>query len=252
MTYIERAPKPGETCSCGRPAVVVYITEKHGDVPHCGIEDGGTGQGDENAPSGQQAPARAVWMPESGCPTWCDSGGLHVDGDAYTDRTHCGGGIVMRLTAEEPLEMGDEAGATLDLNLVQHYREIEPRIWMGRDETGQGTHLSLADAATLIRHLAALLAAAQDEQPRIPGHPIWCKGEECDMHGHWAADREVGPMLAGLTSETSLDEQSVISLIADNRQPDYDRPLTLDEAEALALELLKLVATARASQRSER
>jgi hypothetical protein len=33
----ERAARPGEVCSCGQPAVIVYITEKFGDVPYCGI-----------------------------------------------------------------------------------------------------------------------------------------------------------------------------------------------------------------------
>jgi hypothetical protein len=33
----ERKPWPGEVCSCGRPAVVVFVTDEHGDVPYCGI-----------------------------------------------------------------------------------------------------------------------------------------------------------------------------------------------------------------------
>lgn len=35
------APRPGELCSCGRPAVTVYITEEFGRVGYCGIPDGG-------------------------------------------------------------------------------------------------------------------------------------------------------------------------------------------------------------------
>lgn len=31
----ERQPRPGETCSCGRPAVVVFVTPRFGDVPAC-------------------------------------------------------------------------------------------------------------------------------------------------------------------------------------------------------------------------
>jgi hypothetical protein len=38
----QRAPRPGERCTCGRPAAVVYITEKFGDVGYCGIPDGGS------------------------------------------------------------------------------------------------------------------------------------------------------------------------------------------------------------------
>lgn len=37
----ERPARPGELCTCGRPAVVVYVTEKFGEVPYCGIPDGG-------------------------------------------------------------------------------------------------------------------------------------------------------------------------------------------------------------------
>lgn len=34
---IERRPaRPGEICSCGRPATVVFITAEYGDVPFCG------------------------------------------------------------------------------------------------------------------------------------------------------------------------------------------------------------------------
>jgi hypothetical protein len=33
----QRPARPGETCSCGRQAVVVYQTEKFGDVGYCGI-----------------------------------------------------------------------------------------------------------------------------------------------------------------------------------------------------------------------
>lgn len=32
----ERPARPGETCSCGRAAVVTYLTAAHGPVPFCG------------------------------------------------------------------------------------------------------------------------------------------------------------------------------------------------------------------------
>jgi len=32
----ERPARPTEICSCGRPAVVVYLTEAFGEVPYCG------------------------------------------------------------------------------------------------------------------------------------------------------------------------------------------------------------------------
>lgn len=38
----ERAARPGEFCTCGRPAEVVYQTDAYGEVPYCGIPDGGS------------------------------------------------------------------------------------------------------------------------------------------------------------------------------------------------------------------
>jgi hypothetical protein len=35
------APRPGELCKCGRPAITVYVTEKRSRVGYCGIPDGG-------------------------------------------------------------------------------------------------------------------------------------------------------------------------------------------------------------------
>jgi hypothetical protein len=33
----ERPAEPGETCDCGRPAVVVFVTARWGDVAYCGV-----------------------------------------------------------------------------------------------------------------------------------------------------------------------------------------------------------------------
>ena len=35
----ERAARPGELCDCGRPAMIVYLTQGHGEVPWCGLYD---------------------------------------------------------------------------------------------------------------------------------------------------------------------------------------------------------------------
>lgn len=44
-TCTDRSPGAEETCSCGRPAIVVYVvTDEWGEtkeVPYCGIPDGG-------------------------------------------------------------------------------------------------------------------------------------------------------------------------------------------------------------------
>ncbi|WP_157430638.1 hypothetical protein [Actinomadura macra] len=36
----ERPARPGETCTCGHPAVLVYITTNFGEVPYCGVPRG--------------------------------------------------------------------------------------------------------------------------------------------------------------------------------------------------------------------
>jgi hypothetical protein len=38
MDASTRPAQPGDLCTCGRPAVTVFSTEKFGDVGHCGIE----------------------------------------------------------------------------------------------------------------------------------------------------------------------------------------------------------------------
>jgi hypothetical protein len=37
----ERAAVAGELCKCGRPAVVVFMTDRFGAVGQCGLGDGG-------------------------------------------------------------------------------------------------------------------------------------------------------------------------------------------------------------------
>jgi hypothetical protein len=43
----ERPALPTDRCTCGRPAVVVYLTETHGEVGYCGVPDGGCRGGAE-------------------------------------------------------------------------------------------------------------------------------------------------------------------------------------------------------------
>lgn len=50
----ERPPEDGEKCTCGRPAVIVYVTENFGDVGYCGIPDGGAKpEVEDAAPAGK-------------------------------------------------------------------------------------------------------------------------------------------------------------------------------------------------------
>jgi hypothetical protein len=37
----ERPARAGELCTCGRPAIVVFVTEEWGEVGWCGVSDGG-------------------------------------------------------------------------------------------------------------------------------------------------------------------------------------------------------------------
>ena len=41
----QRPAQPGEVCTCGRPAVTVFVTDGHGPVGYCGIPDGGETSG---------------------------------------------------------------------------------------------------------------------------------------------------------------------------------------------------------------
>lgn len=49
----ERPARDGETCTCGAPAVTVYITERFGEVGYCGVPGAGHEQ--------QQAPEHPDW-----------------------------------------------------------------------------------------------------------------------------------------------------------------------------------------------
>ncbi len=55
----ERPAEAGELCTCGRPAVVVYVNEEYGDVGYCGIEG-------------------AAFRPVLPCP-WCGSSEAHKE-----------------------------------------------------------------------------------------------------------------------------------------------------------------------------
>jgi hypothetical protein len=59
MSSNQRPAAPGEVCTCGRPAVIVYVTEQFGEVGHCGIEG-------------------AAFRPVLPCP-WCSSREAHTE-----------------------------------------------------------------------------------------------------------------------------------------------------------------------------
>jgi hypothetical protein len=61
----ERPAEPGQLCSCGRQAVVVFLTERFGPVGWCGVSDGGRrcpfcgrgGHGEQRCPAYTLRPA---------------------------------------------------------------------------------------------------------------------------------------------------------------------------------------------------
>jgi hypothetical protein len=105
------------------------------------------------------------------CPTWCHVDD-HASGDRFDDRLHTGMTGVIPLTAEEPPSYTDRDGKELwaadnepawaDLFLIQHYREAEARIWVGRDGTSKGFHLTLDEAEDLAATLLDRVTAARD------------------------------------------------------------------------------------------
>ena len=63
MFVSERPPEPGERCTCGRPAVVVYLSSVFAPTGYCGIPDGGDRTGPCPFCGGPRHPA-----PEGRCP----------------------------------------------------------------------------------------------------------------------------------------------------------------------------------------
>ena len=67
MTTIERPAEPAERCTCGRPAVTVFVTERLWEVGWCGVNDGA----DQAGPCpgfAPQSPARPWQKDTMGAP----------------------------------------------------------------------------------------------------------------------------------------------------------------------------------------
>lgn len=63
----ERAAEPGELCVCGRPAVVVFVSER--EVGYCGVPDGG-GRTSPCPFCGSPQPHRQPWSDPATCPKY--------------------------------------------------------------------------------------------------------------------------------------------------------------------------------------
>ncbi len=118
----------------------------------------------------------AAWLTEGFhiCPSWCAQ--HHSTTEMYEDRVHQGVMAAVTLTAEE-LEHGEESGVSLpgaeglphvNLCLVQHYREEWPRIWVGRDDTPHGFHLTLGEAEWLATELRNLVGDEEESRRTLP------------------------------------------------------------------------------------
>lgn len=62
----ERAARPGELCTCGRPAVLVLLGGRYGETGWCGRSDGGAKTG----PCPFCGSDRARAHPYSRCPSY--------------------------------------------------------------------------------------------------------------------------------------------------------------------------------------
>lgn len=107
-----------------------------------------------------------TWL-TSGCPSWCAYPERHADSDKYDDRIHDGITTEIILTAEESIRGHDGAvyddPSQVDITMSQHYREASPRIWVGRNQTDEGVHLTLDEAERLARELLLRVAIVRDQ-----------------------------------------------------------------------------------------
>jgi hypothetical protein len=102
---VERPAEPGEVCSCGRPAVVVFITRQYGDVPYCGAEHAAPAN-PAPAGDGRIADARAALTAAS---VAVMSGNLGYDAERVVERLTAAVEELLALIAVRA-ERGTEAG----------------------------------------------------------------------------------------------------------------------------------------------
>lgn len=91
------------------------------------------------------------------CPAWCD--GRHGSWEHHDDRSHFGEEADIALELEgDAYDSEDRTSTvtTIRTYLQQHYREVEPRVFLGRGES-RGVYLTLTEAALLRDRLTELL-----------------------------------------------------------------------------------------------
>lgn len=176
------------------------------------------------------APTRPTWLAKLPCPSWCadrDSG-MHREHDHFDDRLHIGAGRAVVLTAADECQAREsEPPDEARMFLRQHYREVEARIELGRDDKPVGIQLTLDEAeefaAKLLDLVSLARAATSVSEEEVP-----------------IAERSSGPLSAWVWGSSGR-----VDVFRDERRPDWERPLTPDEAEEFGRHLVELATTAR-------
>jgi hypothetical protein len=126
--------------------------------------------------NGTHKPASPAWL-TNGCPPWCHWDGRdgkhfsHRDSDEYAARLHFSNSVGVTLTGTDAPSLPAEDGHGREIfnapieatvYLVQHYREIEPRIHLGEDDL-PGMYLTLTEAEELAARLLEQVANARTQ-----------------------------------------------------------------------------------------
>lgn len=137
-----------------------------------------------------------IWLPD-GCPDWCADGDLHADYEDYVDRSHFGALAIVPLLADEDRPLHTE-NPELQVHLRQHYREVEPRVHVGKNGE-PGVFLTLAEAERLAQELRKITATGRGDEPEgepddvvdafyaghVAGLQDGRRGDEYRVSEHW-------------------------------------------------------------------
>ncbi|WP_157251013.1 DUF6907 domain-containing protein [Nonomuraea typhae] len=107
----------------------------------------------------------AYWLESHPCPEWC-SRALHLGSDHPTDRMHDSAIGFVSLNTMEPevYPDPDRFGAPqVNFQLTQHYREVEPRIYVSNSAQDLNLYASLDEAEQFANALLTLVARGRGE-----------------------------------------------------------------------------------------
>ncbi|WP_449061375.1 hypothetical protein [Planomonospora algeriensis] len=165
--------------------------------------------------SRHNAASPADWLSISACPSWCNSG--HRGSDHPDDRQH---GSLYLETVLQTMRYDDYGlpgkpeykPVIAGVNLIQHYRETEPRICVSDTGEHGEYYLTLDEAQKIALDLLTLVLAGRDRAEitemedsvnETPGCRSWCtrhgSDDTCDSgvrEGAWLTqDREDGALI---------------------------------------------------------